>query len=72
MRLEIKALLLQNLFKAKKRERGKIAIKVTSTLNTEIQTVMHVIKDVVNDQNGTAQEGMKELETYWEGVTLSI
>ena len=72
MRLAIKALLLQNFFKAKMKEWGKIAIKVTLTLKTELQTVMHVIKDVVIDQNVKAQEGMKELETYWEGLNLSI
>ena len=33
---------------------------------------MHVIKDVVNDQDGKAQEGMKELKTSWEGLTSSI
>ena len=65
MRLKIKALLLQNFFNTKTKEWGKIAIKVTLTLKTELQTVMHVIKDVVNDQNGKAQKGMKELETYW-------
>ena len=45
------------------KEWGKIAIKFASTLKTERWTVIHVIEDVVNDQDGKAQEGMKELET---------
>ena len=49
MRLAIKDLLLQNFLNAKMKEWGIIAIKVTSTLKTELQTVMHVIEDVVND-----------------------
>ena len=57
---------------AKMKEWVKIAIEFASTLKTECQTVMHVIEDVVNDQDGKAQEGMKELETSWEGLTSSI
>ena len=72
MRLAIKALLLRNFFNVKKKEWGNIAIKVTLTLKTNLQTVMHVIEDVVNDRKGKSKEGMKELETYWEGLTLSI
>ena len=72
MRLAIKTLLLQNFLNAKMKEWGKIVIKVVSTLNTELQKFMHVIKDVVNDRDGKAQEGMKELETSWGGLTLSI
>ena len=72
MRLATKALLLQNFLNTKMKEWGKISIEVASTLNTERQTVMHVIEDVVNDRDGKAQEGMKKLETSWEGLTLSI
>ena len=63
--LAIKALLLQKFLNANTKEWGKIAIKFTLTLKTDLQTVMHVIKDVMNDQNGKAQEWRKELETYW-------
>ena len=72
MRLTIKALLLQNFLNAKMNEWGNIEIKVVSTLKIERQTVMYVIKDAVNDQDGKAQEGTKELETSWEGLTSSI
>ena len=72
MRLAIKALLLQNFLNVKIKEWGKIAIKVASTLKIERWTVMLVIEDVVNDQDGKVQEGMKELETSWEGLTPSI
>ena len=54
------------------KEWRKIVIEVASTLKTERQTVMHVIKDVVNEQDSKVQEGMKELETSWEGLTASI
>ena len=47
-------------------------IKVASTLKTDHQTAMHAIEDYVNDQDGKAQEGMKELETSWERLTLSV
>ena len=70
--LAIKALLLQNFLNAKINEWGKIAIKVSSNLKMEPQTVMHVIEDVVDDRDCKAQEGMKELETSWEGLTSSI
>ena len=43
-----------------------------SNLNMERQMVMHVIEDVVNDQYGKAQEGMKDLETSLEGLTSLI
>ena len=72
MRLAIKALLLQKFLNVKMKEWGKIAIKILSTLNTERQMVMHVIEDVMNDQDGRAQEGMKELDTSWEALTSSI
>ena len=55
IRLTIKALLLQNFFNAKMKEQGKIAIKFFLTLKTERQTVMYVMKDVVNDRDGKAQ-----------------
>ena len=54
------------------KEWGKIAIEVASNLNTDHWTVMHVIKDFANYRDGKAQEGKKELETSWEGLTLSI
>ena len=72
MRLAIKALLLQKFLNAKMKEWGKIAIEVASNLKTENQTVMHVIEDVVNDQYSKAQEGMKEQEKSWEGLTSPI
>ena len=72
MRLAIKALLLQNFLNAQMKECGKIAIKVVLTFKTEHRTVMRVIKKVVNEQEGKVQEGMKELETSWEGLTSSI
>ena len=49
MRLEIKALLLQNFLHVKMMEWGKIEIKVLLTLKTKRQMVMHAIEDVVND-----------------------
>ena len=49
MRLSIKDLLLQKLLNTKMKEWGKIAIEFASNLNIDHQTVMHVIKDVVND-----------------------
>ena len=72
MSLTIKALLLQKFLNAKTKEWGNIAIEVASTLNIELQTVMYVMEGAVNDQDDKAQEGMKELETSWEGLTLSI
>ena len=72
MRLAIMTLFLQNFLNAKMKEWGNVAIKVTVTLNTECQTIMHVIEDIVNDQEIKAQEGMKDLETSWEGLTFSI
>ena len=33
--------------------------------------VMHIIKDVLNDQNIKAQEEMKDLEISWEVLDLS-
>ena len=72
MRLTIKDLLVQNFLNVNTKEWEKVTIEVASTLKTECRTVMHVIKDIVNDQDGKSQEGMKELETSWEGLTLSI
>ena len=72
MHLAIKALLLQNFLNANMKEWGKIAIEVASTLKTEVRMAMSAIKDVVNDLDGKAQEGMKELETSWEGLTSLI
>ena len=72
MWLAIKALLLQNFLNAKMKEWGKIAIEVALNLKMERRTVMHTIEDAVNDQDGKAQEGVKELETSWEGLTSSI
>ena len=72
MHFAIKALLLQKILNVKMKEWGKITIKVALTLNPERQTVMHVIKDVVNDRDGKPQEGMKDMDTSWEGLTLSI
>ena len=72
MRLTIKALLLQNFLNAKMKEWGKIVIEVALNLKMERRTVMHTIEDAVNDQDGKAQEGVKELETSWEGLTSSI
>ena len=72
MRLKIKALLLQLFLNAKMKEWEKIAIKFASKFKTEIRTVMHVIEDAVNDRDGKARDGMKELETSWEGLTSSI
>ena len=63
MHLTIKALLLQKILNTKMNEWGNIAIKFTSTLETERRTVMHIIEDVVNDRGGKVQEGTKELET---------
>ena len=68
MILAIKALLLQNFLNVKMKEWGKISIEVVSILNMERQTVMHAIEDVVNDRYGKTQDGMKELEIYWEGI----
>ena len=72
MRLAIKALLPQNFLNTKMKEWGGISIKVASTLKTELRMVMHVIKNIVNDQDGKAQEGMKELDKSWEVLTSSI
>ena len=72
MRLTIKALLIQNFLNTKMKEWGKIEIEVALTLKTKHPTVMHVIEDVVNDQDGKLQEWMKELETSWVGLTLPI
>ena len=72
MRLAIKALLFQKILNAKMNEWGKIAIKIASNLMTEHRTVMHITKYVVNCRDGKAPEGMKELETSWEGLTSSI
>ena len=54
MCLTIKALLLQNLLNVNMKEWGKIAIEVALTLNTERLTVMNIIEDVMNDQDGKA------------------
>ena len=72
MRLAIKALLFQKILNAKMNEWGKIAIKIASKIMTEHRTVMHITKYVVNCRDGKAPEGMKELETSWEGLTSSI
>ena len=72
MRPAIKALLLQNFLKAKMKEWEKIAIGAALILNMERRTVMHVIEDAVKDRDGKAQEGMKDLETSWVGLILSI
>ena len=71
MRLEMKAPFLQNFLNVKTKEWGNIVIKVASTLKKERQTVMHVIKGVMNNRDGKAQEGMKELDTSWERLTFS-
>ena len=63
MSLAIKALLLQKLLHVKMKEWGEIMIEVASNLKMDRRTVMHVIKCIVNDRYGKAQEGMKELET---------
>ena len=67
MRLATKALLLQKLLNARMKEWGKIVVEFVSTLNTECQTFMNVIKDSVNDQEGKAEEEKKELDTSWGG-----
>ena len=54
------------------KEWRKIAIEFELTLNTEHSTVMQVIEYVVNDQDGKAQEGIKDLETSWEGLNSLI
>ena len=72
MCLTIKVLLLQNFLNAKMKEWGKITVEVALNLKMELRTVIHTIEDVVNDQYGKAQEGVKELETSWEGLTSSI
>ena len=72
MRLSIKALLLQKILYKEMKEWGKIVIEVMPTLKTERRTAMHFIVDVVNDRYGKAQEGTKELEISWEGLTSSI
>ena len=72
MCLTIKDLLVQNFLNENTKKWEKVAIKVASTLKTECRTFMHVIKNIVNDQDRKAQEGMKDLETSWEGLTLSI
>ena len=64
MRLTIKVLLLQNFLKSKKKEWVNILIEIASILKTERRTVMHVIKYIVDDQDGKTQEGMKDLETF--------
>ena len=63
IRLVIKALLLKKILYAEMKEWGKIAIEFMSNLKMKRQTVMHLIKQVMNDQDGKVQEGMKELET---------
>ena len=55
MPLTIKAVLLQNFLNVKMKESGKISIEFASTFEMERQTVMHVIKDVVNDRGGKSQ-----------------
>ena len=72
MHLTINALLLQNFLNANMKEWGNTEIEVASNLRTECRTVMHVIKDVVNDRDSKAKEGTKNLETSWEGLTSSI
>ena len=72
MRLAIQALLLQSFLNMKMKEWGELAIKVASNLNMERQMLIHIIKDFVNDKNGKAQEGLKELEASWEGHNSSI
>ena len=71
MHFKIKSCFLQNFFNAKMKEWVNIVIKVALTLNMERWMVMHIIEDIVNDRYSKAQEGMKELETSWEGLTLS-
>ena len=48
MCIAMKALLLQNFLNSNIKEWGKIDIEVASTLNMEIQTVMHVVEDFVD------------------------
>ena len=62
MRLAIKSLLLQNFLNAKTKEWGKVVIEVASTLKTELRTVIYIIEDILNEQDGKAKEGMKKLE----------
>ena len=47
-------------------------IKVALNLKMERRMIVHVIKDVLNVQDGKAQEGMEELETSLEGLNFSL